>query len=77
MCLGTWPFLVRTENDILLVEIYRRFLPVLKNTGSDIMKFARLTPPLPHLSFVQKGFVRMFGGLEERGRRERKEMRER
>ena len=49
---------------MVLVEIYRRFLPVLKNTGSDIMKFARLTPPLPHLSFVQKGFVRMFGELE-------------
>ena len=28
------------------------------------MEFARLTPPLHCLSFVQKGFVRAFGELE-------------
>lgn len=28
------------------------------------MKFARLTPPLPHLSFVQKGFMKAFEELE-------------
>ena len=25
-CLGTWPFFVRTENDIRLVEIYRTII---------------------------------------------------
>ena len=28
------------------------------------MKFARLTLPLPHLSFVQKGFMKAFEELE-------------
>ena len=42
LCLGTLPFLVRTENNIHLVEIFRNIVtwpwPDLENKGSDTQK---------------------------------------
>ena len=44
LCLWTFPFLVRTENNVHLVEVYRNMdtwsWPDLKNKGSDTKKFA-------------------------------------
>ena len=44
LCLETLPFLVSTENNIHLIEIYRNFItwpwPHLKNKGSDTKKSA-------------------------------------
>ena len=46
LCLGILPFLVRTERNIHLVEIYGNILnwpwPELKNKGCDTKKFAKL-----------------------------------
>ena len=65
LCLGTWPFLIRSGNNIYLVKIYRNILtwpwPDLKNKGFDT-KFAPAnhTPPSP---FLQKGFTESSGAF--------------
>lgn len=58
---GIWtlPFLIRTENTFVLMEVYRNIITNLKKKGSNTKKFAttNYTPPPP---FLEKDFADSF-----------------
>ena len=61
-----WHFLVRTENNIHLVEVYRNIITWLwcdlKNRGSYTKKSAT-THHIPPSPFLEKGFAESFWGV--------------
>ena len=61
-----WHFLVRTENNIHLVEVYRNIITWLwcdlKNRGSYTKKSAT-TQHIPPSPFLEKGFAESFWGV--------------
>ena len=68
VCLGTLPFLIRTENNIYLVEMNRNTLtwpwPDFKKRGTDTKNFVcKNYMPLPHL-FCKMALLRAFRELE-------------
>ena len=63
MCLGTLPFLVRTEKNIRLAEIYRDTVTcdlTPTTQGLTPRSLQQLTTPLPPLSY-KRAFLKTFG----------------